>query len=139
MSFEIKECGKNIGLSIVENCTSGFFKVLVEIIEDRAKKKSERNNALEGVKSESIKEEVDIVIDKYCNELKEATACYSEDELKNMFEKYYRKYLYGQGFSDDDKEEVFKRYKIFVEKYIKTLSNKISCGEKIIIQKVRMR
>ena len=108
---------------------------LVEIIEDRAKKKSERNNALEGVKSESIKEEVDIVIDKYCNELKEATACYSEDELKNMFEKYYRKYLYGQGFSDDDKEEVFKRYKIFVEKYIKTLSNKISCGEKIIIQK----
>ena len=135
MSFEIKECGKNIGLSIVENCTSGFFKGLVEIIEDRAKKKSERNNALEGVKSESIKEEVDIVIDKYCNELKEATACYSEDELKNMFEKYYRKYLYGQGFSDDDKEEVFKRYKIFVEKYIKTLSNKISCGEKIIIQK----
>ena len=62
MSFEIKECGKNIGLSIVENCTSGFFKGLVEIIEDRAKKKSERNNALEGVKSESIKEEVDIPV-----------------------------------------------------------------------------
>ena len=135
MSFEIKELGKNIGRSIVENFTSEFFKGLVEMIGDIVKKKSERNNALEGVKSESIKEKVDIVINEYCKELNEDTVYYSENELKNMFEKYYRKYLYGQGFSDDDKEEVFKRYKIFVEKYIKTLSNKISCGEKIIIKK----
>ena len=86
MSFEIKEFGKNIGLSIVENCTSGFFNGAVEMIEDSAKKKSERSNALEGVKSESIKEKVDIVINEYCNELNEATAYYSENELKNMFE-----------------------------------------------------
>lgn len=136
MSFEIKEFGKNIGLSIVENCTSGFFNGAVEMIEDSAKKKSERSNALEGVKSESIKEKVDIVINEYCNELNEVTAYYSENELKNMFEKYYREYLqYGQGFSDDDKDEVFKRYKIFVEGYIKRLSKKISFGEKRILEK----
>lgn len=136
MSFELIEFGKNIGASIVEGCTMNFFKGAVDVIEDKRTKEQASKKALEGEKSDIIKSKVDILMNEYCAELKKVTAYYTESELREMFNRYYQEYLHkGQKFPDDDKEALYKRYKIFVESYITKLSKTISFGEKRILDK----
>ena len=140
MSLDIKELGTNFFKDLMGDYAKNFFTDIVgaavDTAEDKSANKQAKDKSLEGVSSEAVKREVNILIDQFCDKLHDTTACYSEVELRDLFDEYYEKCLQGnQKFTEVNKEELFKRYKIFVKDYTSQLSSNISLWEKRILEK----
>lgn len=115
-----------------------FFNGVVLAIEDEMQKKHAMDNATQGVSNECITERLKELTDQY-RENANSIQVFSEKEIREEFDKYYKEYLeMNNTFSEIDinSEEVFKRFMIYVNSYVKGFTQKMNFFEKTTIEKL---
>lgn len=138
MKFNLTELGKNLGQDILQDFSTDFFCGAVKVFELILEKNEGRKKALEGNESETFEAKFNSLINEYCEEFQKVDVYYSEEEIRKLFEQNYNNFsCCGQHLPDNEtnKEELYKRYRIFVMDYVKKFSKTITYGEKRILEK----
>ncbi|MDO5519039.1 MAG: hypothetical protein Q4G58_00965 [bacterium] len=138
MTFTIAKICEKMSEDLIDNCMKGFFNGVVDTIEETNRTNKQIKKAMEGENNELFKEYFEILVNTYCKELQKSNPHYSEKELRTEFDRYYDEYLcLGKSFPDNNqnKEALFKRYKIFVTGYTEKLSKSMTFADKRILDK----
>lgn len=120
-------------------CTSSMMERAVNAAEEKNKIEKSREKALEGTASEYVETNMDVLIEDVCEKINEADAQFTEEEIRAIFDKYYTENFQNSSVGQEKllrQEELYKRYKIFVQAYVKKMSESITFGEKRIISKL---
>ena len=128
-----KILGEKLNSDITSLLMNNFFDLLKEGYE-WIEEKDALAKASEGSK-EHIKENLCLISEEYLGDLDDVTV-YNEEELREMFNRYYNE-LGMNKIEGDIQEELWKRFLLFAPKYLKKYSKSISFGEKRILEKTR--
>ena len=131
-----------IGDIIKENVTVEILKAFLGFVKEQYENELDKNalnKSCEGILHESIGENLKRISEGFSSELTDVNA-YTESELRSIFDLYYKEYVLcgiSNDIGEDIREELWKRFMLFVPKWLEKYNKSISFGEKRILEKTR--
>lgn len=116
---------------------ASFFSGVVSIAEDEIQKTNTLNMANQGNIHECISNRLKETTELFHKEFNKIQL-FSEEEMRSMFNRYYSEYWernYNVSDIEISPEELYKRFRIYVNSYVKNFAQKMSFGEKRILER----
>jgi len=133
---------ETIGGKVADGVTEAMLNVLFQYVKEEYEQGKERralDEACEGIGDENLEEDLKGIADIFLKELKDDNF-YTQNELREKFDKYYNEYVLcgiSKNIEDDTREELWKRFSLFVPKWLEKYNKGISIGEKRLLEKAR--
>ncbi len=128
---------------IIDEMFENTFSGIKSLLNEKIRVFYSQKIAQEGIRDEEIEEYLKNLTDKFSKEINN-TKSFTDEELREKFDSLYDKYLkdideesnreYGNGSC---KEELWRRFKIYSDSYLKKYNESISYGENRIIDLIR--
>lgn len=134
MKKQVGNMVEKVQSNLEDRVIQSFFDHCTDTAKEIYFNKKALEQAAEGIKQEELEEYLKAAASHFRNNT-DGNPLFTEEELQEKFNAAYRELDTNEKFDTINKEELFKRFKLYIAKYTEYLAKELSTGERRLLER----